>query len=104
MVSPSSAGACVAPLPVTAGIFADQRIDFALRGLGVTARCLDQPRRHSLLVVEQRLQQVRRSDPLVMLANGDRLRRLEKPACPIRQFLEVHESPFCLGGDIGVAL
>ena len=54
MVSPSSPGAWVAPLPVTDGI-GDERVDFALGRFRVSARGLDQPGRHALLVVEQRL-------------------------------------------------
>ena len=95
-MSPSSAGAWVAPLPVTAGIFETKRVDFALRGLGVAAGSLDQAGRHALLVVEQSLQQMRGRDPLMMLADRNRLGRLQEPARTIGQFLKVHESPFCL--------
>ena len=90
MVSPSSAGACVAPLPVTAGIFRDQLVDFALRRLGIAARGVDQARRHALLVVEQRLQQMRGRDALMMLANRDRLRRLQEAARAVRQLFKIH--------------
>ena len=68
----------------------DQRIDFALGGLGVAARRLDQPGGHALLVVEQRLQQMRRRDPLVMLADRNRLRRLQEPARAVGELFEVH--------------
>ncbi len=104
-MSPSSAGAWVAPLPVTAGILETSACRLrACAALRVAARGLDQPGRHALLVVEQRLQQMRRRDPLMMLAHGDRLGRLQEAACAIGQFLKVHGSPFCLRGDIGAAL
>ena len=100
-MSPSSAGAWVAPLPVTGGNFRDQRIDFALRGLGVAARGLDQPGGHALLVVEQRLQQMRRRDPLMMLANRDRLRRLQEAARAVGELFKIHSSlPLVRGADM----
>ena len=74
----------------------NERIDFALRRLGVAARCLDQARSHALLIVEQRLQQMRGRDPLMMFADGNRLRRLEEAARAIGEFLKVHGSPLCM--------
>ena len=101
MVSPSIAGAWVAPLPVTAGILATSCVDFALGGLGIAARGLDQPRGHALLVVEQRLQQMRRRDPLVMLANRDRLRRLQEAARAVGQLFKIHSIlPLVPGADM----
>ena len=83
------------------GDFGDQRIDFALRRLRVAARRLDQPRGHALLVVEQRLQQMRRRDPLVMLANRDRLRRLQEAARAVGELFKIHRRyPSCLGADM----
>ena len=90
MVSPSSAGACVAPLPVTAGIFGDQLVDFALGRFRVAAGRLDQARGHALLVVEQRFEQMRRCDPLMMLADRNRLRGLEESARAVGQLFEIH--------------
>ena len=79
----------------------DQRIDFALRRLGVAARGLDQPGGHALLVVEQRLQQMRRRDPLMMLANRDRLRGLQEPARAVGELLKIHSSyPSSLRADM----
>ena len=70
---------------------------------GVAARGLDEPGRHALLVIEQRLQQMRRRDPLMMLANGDRLGRLQEAARAVGQFLKIHELPLCLWGDMVLA-
>ena len=90
MVSPSSAGAWVAPLPVTAGILATSASTSRLRRLGVAAGGLDQARGHALLVVEQRLQQMRRRDALMMLANRDRLRGLQEPARAVGELFKIH--------------
>ena len=92
IVSPSSPGAWVAPLPVTAGIFATSASASRLRGLGVAAGRLDQPGGHALLVVEQRLQQMGRSDPLLMLADRNRLRGLEKAAGAVGELLKIHRT------------
>ena len=89
-MSPSRAGACVAPVPVTAGILGHQQVDPASRRLRVAARGLDQPGSHSLLVVEQRLEQMRRRDPLMMLADRDRLRGLQKPARTVGELFKIH--------------
>jgi hypothetical protein len=70
--------------------FRNQRIGLSLGGLGVAACSLDQSGRHALLVVEQRLQQMRGRDPLMMLPDGDGLRSLQKPARAIRQLFKVH--------------
>ena len=72
------------------GHFGHQGVGFALRGLGVATRGVDQPSRHALLIVEQRLQQMRRRDPLVMLADRDGLRRLQEAARAIGELFEVH--------------
>jgi len=93
------AGACVAPLPVTAGTLATS-VGFALRGLGVAARGLDEARGHALLVIEQCLQQVRRRNALMMLANRDRLRGLKESPRAIRQLFKVHYSALFSGADM----
>ena len=92
MVSPSSAGAWVAPLPVTDGILATSCIDLALRRFWIAACGLDQTRRHALLVVEQGLEQMRGRDALMMLANGDGLRRLKEAAGAIGELFQIHPS------------
>ena len=80
----------------------DQRIGLALRGLGVAARSVDQPRRHALLVVEQRLQQMRGRDPLMMLPNRDRLRRLKEAARTVGELFKIHRvvTPLCFTRDM----
>ncbi len=93
MVSPSSAGAWVAPLPVTAGILATSASASRCAAFGIAAGGLDQARGHALLVVEQRLQQMRRRDPLMILAHRDRLRRLEESPGAVGEFLEIHLDP-----------
>ena len=75
------------------GDLVDQGIDLAPRRLRIAARRLDQARGHALLVVEQGLDQMRRRDALVMLAHGDRLRRLQEAARPVGEFLEIHAYP-----------
>ena len=99
-MSPSSAGRLRRAAAGDGRNLGDQRVDFALRGLGVAARSLDQAGRHALLVVEQRLQQMRRRDPLMMFAHGDRLGRLQKATCAIGQFLKVHRITLLPGGDM----
>ena len=49
--------------------------------------------RHALLILEQRLQQVLGSDPLVRHSDRDGLRRLEEALGAIGKFLEVHVVP-----------
>ncbi len=100
MVSPSSAGACVAPLPDTAGIFGTSRVDFALRRWASAAGRWIRPARHALLVLEQRLQQMRGRDPLMMLADRDGLGGLKETARPIGEFFKVHSTPLWLGADM----
>ena len=90
MVSPSIAGAWVAPLPVTAGILATSASTSRFAVFASPPAALDQPRGHALLVVEQRLQQMRRRDPLVMLANRDRLRRLQEAARAVGELFKIH--------------
>ena len=80
-------------MPVTAGILSTKASTSRRAALRVAARRLDQARGHALLVVEQRLHQMRRRDPLVMFAHRDRLRRLQEAACPIGEFLEIHAFP-----------
>ena len=104
MVSPSSAGRLGRAAAGHRRDLRDQRIDLALRRLGVAAGGLDQPGGHALLVVEQRLQQMRRRDPLMMLANRDRLRRLQEAARAVGELFEIHSisTPLASGG-YGVA-
>ncbi len=74
-------------------LLVNERIDRLARRLGVPASRIEQPRRHSLLIVEQRLGEVRRHDPLVMLAHRDGLRSLHEAPRALGQFLEIHRSP-----------
>ena len=74
----------------------NQLIGLALRRLGIAACGLDQPRRHALLIVEQGLEQMRRRDALMMLANGDGLRRLEEAPGAIGELFQIHPSTLCL--------
>ena len=81
--------------------FGDQGINFALGGLRVATGGLDQACGHALLVVEQRFQQMGRRDALVMLANRNRLRRLQEPARAVGQLFKVHSIlPLVLGADM----
>src|SRR5438270_455615 len=87
--------------PGHCGDLRDQLVDFELCCLGIAARGLDQTRRHALLIVEQGLEQMRRRDPLMMLANRDRLRGLQEPARAVRQLLKIHRSsPLVSGADM----
>ena len=43
---------------------------------------------------------MRRSDPLMMLADRDRLGRLKEAASTIGEFLKVHHIPLWLGADM----
>ena len=61
MVSPSSAGAALAPLPETTGILASALVGLPPRRLGAAAGARDQAGRHALLVLEQRLEDMRRA-------------------------------------------
>jgi hypothetical protein len=47
-------------------------------------------RRHALLVLEQRLQQMFGGDPLMAHPDRDGLRRLEKALGAVGEFFEVH--------------
>jgi hypothetical protein len=53
----------------------------------------DQPRRHALLVLEQRLQYVHGLNPLMVHPARDGLRRLQEPSRPVGEFFEVHIRP-----------
>ena len=63
----------------------------ALRG-AVAASRVDQARRHALLVVEQSLQQMRWRNPLMVLADGNRLGRLQEAARAISKLLKIHSN------------
>ena len=69
----------------------------------IAAGCLDQARRHAVLVVEQRLQQMGRRNPLMMLANRDRLRGLEESARAVGELFEIHSAFPSSGRPYGVA-
>ena len=58
----------------------------------VAAGARDQVRGQPLVVVEQRLQQVLRQEPLVVLPERDRLPGLNEPPRPFRELLEIHVS------------
>jgi hypothetical protein len=66
--------------------------------VGAAAGAGDQPGGHALLVFEQRFQQVDRRNALMIVAGGDRLRRLQKAAGTLREFLEVHKAPVSPSG------
>ena len=65
-------------------------VDFGNCHARIAARALDQLRRHALLVVEQRLEQVRGRDPLMVQADGDGLRSLEKTLGAVGELFEIH--------------
>jgi hypothetical protein len=67
MASPSIPGAC-SPIPVTKAL-CDQLVDLTLGGLGIAPGGLNEARGHALFVIEQRFQQMRRSDALMMFTN-----------------------------------
>jgi hypothetical protein len=54
----SSPGVCCAPPPVTAGTLCKRGIGFTQCRRRIAARSLDQARRHALLILEQRFQQM----------------------------------------------
>src|SRR5437868_3918614 len=75
------------------GNFRNEQVDLAPRSLRVPARSLDQPRGHALLVIEQGLEQMRRRDALMMLADRDRLGGLEEPARAVGELFKIHILP-----------
>ena len=65
-------------------------INLADRRFGAAARTRDQAGRHPLFVLEQGLGQMLGTNLLVVQANCDRLRGLQKSLGPIGKFFEVH--------------
>ena len=72
------------------GHFGQRVVDFGNCHARIAAGALDQLRRHALLVVEQRLEQVRGRDPLMVQADGDGLRSLEKTLGAVGELFEIH--------------
>jgi hypothetical protein len=70
--------------------FGEQRVDALHGACGIAASALDQPRGHALLVLKQRFRNMLRTDPLVVHADRDGLRRLQKALGAIGEFFEVH--------------
>ena len=68
----------------------DQLVDLAPRRLRITPGGFDQAGSHALFVIEQRLQKMRRRDPLLMLPNGDRLGCLEEAARAVGELFKIH--------------
>src|SRR3546814_12018748 len=58
----------------------------------IAAARADKARRHALIVFQQRLQQMLRPDPLMVPADGDGLRGLQKALGPLGEFLKVHNA------------
>ena len=103
-VSPSSAGVWLGAAAGDRRDLGQRLVGLAPRRLGAAAGARDQARRHALLVLEQRLQQMRRRDPLMVHAERDGLRRLQEAARAVGEFFEVHvAAPFC-AARYGVAL
>ena len=75
----------------------DQRVDLAPRGLPSPPAALIRPAAMPCSSSSKRLEQMRRRDPLMMLAHRDRLRRLQEPAGAVGQFLKIHQLPLDLG-------
>src|SRR5439155_15395138 len=71
-------------------------IDRPKRRLRAAAGSRDQPGGHPLLILQQRLQKVRRRDALMIHADRNGLRRLQKSLRAIGEFLEVHTIPCIL--------
>ena len=76
--------------PCHGGNFRDERVCFSLGGFRIAAGGIDEPRRHALLVVEKRLQQMRGRDSLLMLPNGDRLGCLKEAARTVGELFKIH--------------
>ncbi len=79
-----------APAPCTLGSTRHLGFDRGQRRLGIAAGRPDQAGGGAFLVVQQRLQQMLRRDPLMEFADRDRLRGLEKAPRPFGEFLNVH--------------
>ena len=62
---------------------------------GLAAGRRDQPRRQAFLIVDEDLQQMFRGEILVVGAQRQPLRGLNKTARPLSEFLDVH---LCLSG------
>ena len=65
-------------------------IDPRDRDLGIATRTLDQPRGHAFLVLQQGLEDMLGGDALVVQADRNGLRRLEKALGAVGEFFEVH--------------
>ena len=68
-------------------------IDLGNRHTGIAPGTLNQLGSHALAIVQQRLQQMRRRDPLVIHADSNRLRSLQKAFGPVGELFEIHEYP-----------
>src|SRR3546814_18828485 len=66
--------------------FGKRRINRPRRNLGCATSRADQARSHSLIILEQRLQQMLGSDALMVHAARDGLRRLEEALGAISEF------------------
>jgi len=72
------------------GHLGERIVDFGDRHAGVAAGTLDELRGHALLVVEQRLEQMRGRNPLVVQADRNGLCSLQEALGAVGEFLEIH--------------
>ncbi len=93
IVSPSSAGRRAGAAARDHRHLGQRLVGLAPRRLGAAAGARDQAGRHALLVLEQRLQDVDRRDPLMVHAQRDGLRRLQEAPRAIGEFFEIHVGP-----------
>ena len=69
------------------------RINIGPNAHGVSARRAQQTGAQAFAIIEQRLQKVLRLQLLILLANGDRLRCLQKAARALGELLQIHVTP-----------
>jgi len=67
-------------------------VNLGERRLRLAPSRADQPRRHPLLVLEQRFEQMLGRHPLMVHADRNGLRRLEKPLGALGIFVDVHDA------------
>ena len=70
----------------------ERLVHFGKRDRSRATRALDQPGCHALAVFQQSLEQMLGRNPLVAIADGNGLRRLQKALGAVGEFLEVHDA------------
>src|SRR6185312_6254114 len=80
-----------------------RRFHAGAHGRVFAAGGIDQPRGKAFLVVDQDLEQMLGRELLIAFAQGQTLRRLNKAARPLGEFLDIHQSsspPFSRHGSM----